>query len=532
MADEKDDYAKLIPGAAATPEGPDEYSKLVPEPLTREQEIRRDRLQRLLAANPNPGYTERFKDQVTSGLMRPIGGGMSVTLGLGSELMGGKPATIGEYWRGGVGAEEDFIHQAEKNTKGPLGTAVDFAGSLIGGGKATKALSLGKQALQSAVQGGIEGAARNADSWGSALKGSAFGSALGAGSSAVLGALTDRLGRVVNAKKDIGLASQGGNSQTLGIEGSAIYKKLDDAGIHYSARETAPLTGNVIQRLIDEGFDPTLHKKLLPALEDIGNLSGNRATWTQLQNLRTQISDLKASDNSRLRRIAGDLGDEVDNFIRTAKPTVPARSVGINPAQEVEQARSLWAGQSKARKYEALAEKGTRLADDPTAKVQKNFETHQDKFLDGKKYNPASPSQTRLMDEIVHGDPRLAKGADVADALAKRLAQFGALGAAGVALGPATGLYDITDKTGGTIAGTLAAAAALKAGGSTARQMIAERGAARVNDLIRDVVTEATGKGPGNYVPRDALARLLASQDLKRGIGNYAASYADKEVPQ
>jgi hypothetical protein len=137
MADDVDEFAALIPkGAAPAAEAPtDEFSALIPKGermLTREQEIRRERLMALLQANPDgtpmrpggklaePGYIDRIKDNATSGVMRPIGGAMAVGSGLLDEATGGKPATIGERWRAGVGAEDDYIKRAEANTPGPL----------------------------------------------------------------------------------------------------------------------------------------------------------------------------------------------------------------------------------------------------------------------------------------------------------------------------------------------------------------------------------------------------------------------------
>jgi len=524
-------YTLDPPPAAAGGDLPPGY-KLDEPAISREQEIRREKLKALLTANPNPGYTERLKDQVTSGLMRPISGAMSVVGGKVGEVFGGKPATAGEYYRGGVGAEEDFIKQAQKNTPGPVGTAVDVTGSLVGGGRAVgPAVGLGKQALQSGVQGAIEGGARNAESPTSAAGGAAIGGGIGAAGSAIVGGLLDRLKRVSGAKADIGEASRGGNAQLLKHEGGDIYSRLDAAGIHYSPAETAPLAANVSQRLAAEGFNPNMHRELIPALAEIGGASGQRTTWTQLQNMRTQISDLKASDNPRLRRIAGDLGDELDGFISTAKPTMPAGSVaaGVNPARDVVEARDLWRRGSQASTVEALAEKGTRKAPDPTAKVEKNFEKYSDRFLDGKKYNPNTPDQMNLIDKIVEGSPKTAATAKGLDRWGNNLIGYGSVGtAAGLALPT---LFDERGGSGATGAGVAAIAAGLgaKGGSSVLRQKLAEQSAGKVNDLLRNIVTGSTAQAPGAYVPRDALSLLLAKQDAARAAGHYGASFVNRE---
>ena len=72
----------------------------------------------------------------------------------------------------------------------------------------------------------------------------------------------------------------------------------------------------------------------------------------------------------------------------------------------------------------------------------------------------------------------------------------------------------------------------LKGGGSGLRQMLAERGAERVNDLLRNVATGKTAPDPNAYIPRDLLARILMKQNLAQGAGNYASSFTNTGMPQ
>jgi hypothetical protein len=64
------------------------------------------------------------------------------------------------------------------------------------------------------------------------------------------------------------------------------------------------------------------------------------------------------------------------------------------------------------------------------------------------------------------------------------------------------------------------------------RQMLAEKSAERVNDLLRNVATGQTAPDPNAYVPRNLLARILAKQNLAQGVGNYASSFVDTGMPQ
>ena len=501
----------------------------------REQEIRHETLKKLLMSG-EPGYTTRAGDQVTMGLMGPLQGLMTAA---GGSFGSGPPSSFGERYRGGVGAQEDYVQRARDNTKGPLGTAADVAGSIVGGGTSTAATSVPKLMGQAAVMGGVEGAARNAEDPANAAKGAAGGAAIGAGTAGIVGGLLDRLGRVTNAKRDLGVASRQGGAQSLQEEGGAIYKRLDDAGIHYSPKETAPLTANVTQALAAEGFNPNMHHELLPALGEIAGASGQRTTWSQLQNMRTQISDLKASNDPRLRRVAGTAGDELDSFIRTAKPTMPAASVaaGINPAADVEAARDLWRRGSQAGKVEGLAEIGTRSASDPAAKVSKNFESYTDSFKrNPDKYNPfgSNPEQMKLMDQIVAGSPRTSAAAKGLDRWGNNLVGYGGVGtAAGLGL---PFLFNDEHGTGGmsTSAGLGAMGLGMlaKGGASGLRGIAARNSAEQINDLLRNIVTGQTAPQAGAHVPRQLLAKLLAARDPARGLGNYASSFVDTGGPQ
>jgi hypothetical protein len=498
---------------------------------SREQEIRRERLQRLLAAG-EPGFSERLKGQVTSGVMQPIGGVMSVIEG----KLKGSDATAGELYRGGVGAEEDYRQRAIDNTskgwKAPLGVATDVVGSLVGGGKSTGPASLGKQMLQSGVQGAIEGASNNAKDVGSAAGGAVVGGGLSAGTTGILGALLGRFKDAVT-KKDLGVASRGGSGQQMKTDAGEIFETLKDAGIKYSAKEAAPLTGNVVNKLVQEGFNPNMHKQLIPVLEEIGGTQGRGMTWAQLRNMQTQISDLKASPDPRLRRIAGELADEVDNFLNTAKPTMPAASVaaGVNPAKDVNTAKELYASGKHSAKIEGMAEVAAK-ADDPGKATQSVFQKYSDNFTKNPgKFNPNNPEQRRLIDTIAEGSPKTAAAAKSLDRWGNNLLGYGTAGAVGGAALPFVFNDEKGLGSGASTAGLAAIAAGLGAKGASGglKRMIAEQGADRVNDLLRNIATGSTKELPGAYVPRELLAKIIASRDAARGAGNYAASFVNEK---
>lgn len=519
-------FDDLIPQGGGASKGSGEFDDLIPGKLSREQELRRENL-KLLLARGEPGYTERISDQITSGVTRPITGVMRGITGVFDPT-----STFGERYRAGVGAEEDYYQRSVKNTPGPLGTATDVVGSIVGAGKATGPASLGKQVLQSSVQGAVEGGARNAEDLGSAAGGAAVGGGLGAATSAVVGGLLDRLGRVKGAKADIGKASQGGTSQTLEREGSALFDKLDNAGITFGGRETPALANKANAAVANSAYSANVPPELQRVLRDINERSANGAmTYGDVRKIQTQLSDLKAHNDAGTRRLAGDVADAVDDFMNTAKPTMPAKSVGTVSPGDLAEAKDLWRRGSQASKVEGLAEAGTRRADDPTAKVAKNFENYTDKFAKNpNKYNPNTPEQMRIMDELVEGSPKTEAVAAGADKLARYLGTTSALAGAGAVAAPMLGFDSASsDKASNIALLGLGTAGALKGGSSILRQKLAEQSAAKVNNLMRNIITGSTAQAPNAYIPRNALALLLAKQDAARGAGNLAASFVNKE---
>lgn len=514
-------------GAFVAKELPDE--QMLPR---REREIRAEALKKLMVKPP--GLEDRFANEMSQGLIHPIAGAKSLVEGKVNEwLGGGKPATAGEYYRGGYGASKDYIKQAEEATPGPKGIAADVGGALLGGSGGGKILGRGPQAALAGLQGFIGGASRNADSVGNAVQGGLIGAGTNAAASHMLNGLLDRLGWFKGAKKDIDLAGRGGGSQESFASGSQIFDKLDNAGIHFKPAQTAPLAADAAKRLADVGFNANMQKQLLPALGEIGGMTGQPTTWRQLRNMQEQVSKLAGEKGAdpNLRRVAGELNDEINAFINTTKPVMPASSVaaGINPAQDIAEAKALWHQGSKAQKIENLSEIGTQLSPDPGRTVRENFANYRDSFKKNpKKYDPFgnNPEQLGLIDKVIEGSPMRETWGPRLDKYGNRLAAFGGLGAAGVAAGPLTGTYDVTDKTGGTVAGTILAGLALKGAGGGMRQIAAEKGAEQVSNLIRNITNGQS------YVPRNALAALIAKQNLAQGGANYASSFINSGAPQ
>lgn len=526
MADDLPPGFKLDEPAAGGGDLPAGF-KLDEAPISREKEIRAENLKKLVAM-PSDGYSNRLKDAWTSGLARPMGAAMTTVGGEIGEFFGGKPATLGERWRGGVGAEEDYAKLKEEQSKGVVGSGVSLLGSLASAGRGTGATTtLPREMIRAGTQGAIEGGARNAESVGNATAGAATGGVVGAGTTGVVGALLDRLKRVGGAARDIGEASRGGNSQATARDAGEIFERLDNAGVHFSGRET-PALANSVNAATSGPLPASVRGEIDEIVQDVNRRVQNGAmTFGDVRAIQSEISKLKANMNPDVRRVAGDMGRGVDDFLNNARPTMPSSSVGtVNPG-DLDEARRLYATSKHAGKIEGIAE---AAAGDPKATASA-FKSYGDKFTKNPdKFNPNTPDQRRLLDEIVAAGKSDA-GSSI-NRWSNNLMGYGSVAGAGGA-GAALGLGDKDIHGAGAGAGG-AGAAMLglgllgKGASSGMRQHVARATAGKVDDLLRNILTGSTDK-TGAHVPRNALALLLAKQDLARGAGKAVTSNINEE---
>jgi hypothetical protein len=514
--------------AAAPQEG--SGRKLEFDTPSREKQLRAEYGKEIMGRG-EPGYGERFIDAATLGTSRPLSG---LVRGVGGLF--DPNSTFGERYRAGVGAAGDYFKKGEENTPGALGVATDIAGSLAAppvGKIATAgraAVTGGRELLsriitQGATAGAVEGAARNAGDPVSAGAGAVIGGAVGGATSGTVGAAANRL--TGKAVREVGEASRGGTGAGLKAEGGEIFEKLDNAGIHFSGKETPELANKANAAIAGSAYSRNVPSEINGVLKEINERSSQGAmTYGDVRKIQTQISNLKAHNDKGVRSIAKDLGDAVDDFMNTAKPTMPASSVGKVAPDDLTTAKDLYRRGSQAEKVEGLAAKGTRTAPDPTAKTQKNFERYSDRFADSGRYNPLK-EHMGAVDEIVAGSPKRAQLADLLNTGGNKLLSATGLGVGGAALGAATGSFDPEKLTLPTVAAGIAGLG-LKGGSNALRRQLATMSADQVNALLRTIVTGSATQTAASG-PRAALAKIAAGNAAARGAGAYGGSFVEKK---
>ena len=499
-----------------------------PAELSSEQVARREALKKLVDAK-TPGRADIMMDAATFGLSKPLGAAMSAVGGKVGELFGGPEATFGDRYRGAYQAEKDYVQKAEENVGPQAATAATLLGGLGGGGKfVMDALpTAGRAIAQATGIGGVQGAAENA---GTSLWDAGVGALKGAGrgllGSTIIGGLLNRFQGVQNAKRAAGEASRGPTPDDLRTTSQGIYQNLDNAGIAFSNQQTPGLATDMATALGNRGYDRALHQPLNAIVDDVGRLGGQPMTFSQMQNLRTRISQAMGHDDANVRRIAGEMAGVMDNF---ATSVTPAMNVGgVNLAQDLPMARDLYRRASQTADADWLSRRGTQLAADPERKVQQNFQTVRDRATRPGAYNPYNPEQMEILDQIVGGTRGQNTLSNMGEALStggKWLGGSTLLSAAGLGGASYLGGYKPDDPTTAAAVGGSLLLAALggRLGGRAMQRTAGERGMQSVDRLIRNIGTGTSAQPVFQVMPRDEFATLLAKQQAQRLGGTYAS---------
>jgi len=264
-------------------------------------------------------------------------------------------------------------------------------------------------------------------------------------------------------------------------------------------------------------------------VQDVNRRVQNGAmTYGDVRAIQTEISKLKANASPDVRRVAGEMSDAVDDFFHAAKPTMPASSVGKVGPTDLADAKDLWSRGSKAEKVEYLAEKGTLTTSDTAKKVRQNFGGEADKIKDPDRFSrfQSNPGQVAAIKDIARGDPKTSASAAMLGRYGDRLLSFGGAGVA-TGLGSTAVLGDPLG-IGSGISGAGAVGAGLgllsKGGGKVLSNIAAKQGGERVNSLIRNIVGDDAAP-----MSRDALAKVLAAEQIKKGAGRYTSNFFNKE---
>lgn len=469
-----------------------------------------------------PGPIDHIADAMTLSTSRPISAAAGAALGGLTNSYPG--SSFGERYKAGVEFMNDRAAQAEKNT-GPVAPIVGALAQL----PATMALpgvrgaaapaSTIKAMGQSALAGGIEGAAQNAGSVGDAAKGAAANAAASAVTTGVLDkGMKMALPAARRGAAAEAAAARGSTPDELKSEAKTFFKQLDNNGIAFDAQQTAPLYTALHDLRNTSVYSPRANPTLEDHFNDLLSLTRQGATFNQLHDMRSAIAEQARGPDASTRRAAGAMLGEIDKLVGGAAPAVNPNGVNVKDAYG--EAKRLWRAASIADDAGWIADKAGRKESwksgvNPDEATRGNFARLEERVSKPGAYDPYTDKQRELLSNIVKGGKVQNMEAGAGSWLNKNSNVLG-IGAAGAAstLGLTRGAEPTHTALSSLLIGAPVTMGA-RAGGRALENAAASRGTENVNALLRDI-TGSPKPAPGSAITRGDLAKILFAQDLER----------------
>ena len=256
-------------------------------------------------------------------------------------------------------ALQEFMTQAGlPEPQGTLERAVQAGAGAMAGTGAQAAASQGipvlsaftanlPQQVAAAGTGGVAGqaAAEGATAvTGSPLAGVAAGLVAGTLGGAAASKLAARTGQLPTSSVTI---------EDIKNRATQSYKSVEDLGVAIKPKSVLDMLNNAENTLVKGNFNPLLdtHKPVAQVLSQLRAMTGTqRVSFTKLEQMRAAAGGLKTANDAATRKFAGDLVDELDNYIGSLKSNdLIAGQGGLGQAvSSVQSARKDWRNMSKA----------------------------------------------------------------------------------------------------------------------------------------------------------------------------------------
>lgn len=156
------------------------------------------------------------------------------------------------------------------------------------------------------------------------------------------------------------------SSADIKQQASNLYQQIDNAGVII---KTEPYNQFVNKVKVDIGSKvrEARNPKIADAIKELDEATGSAKTLQKMQDLRESISSLKMSSEPSDRKFAGQIVEELDNFMEkldATKLVAPAKgdleAIGLVP-----QARNLWKQARKSEMLDEIYRKAEIKATDP-----------------------------------------------------------------------------------------------------------------------------------------------------------------------
>ena len=150
------------------------------------------------------------------------------------------------------------------------------------------------------------------------------------------------------------------------------YSKMEEQGVFLKPKSVLDQLNRVEQELVKQNFNPRLddHKPIAQVLEQVREMVGTqRVSFPKLEQIRSALTDLKASNNATTRKYAGQAVAELDGYIANvgASDVLAGKGNVGTAVKSVQDARKDWRNLSRATILEDALNVAEARALDPKA---------------------------------------------------------------------------------------------------------------------------------------------------------------------
>lgn len=304
-------------------------------------------------------------------MMSQIGRQLGLTARAGITGVTAVPAMMADFLTGGVSlatgtpikpssqALQEFLTQAGLPTpQTGLERAVQTGASAMAGTGAQAAAAQGipalaalsanlPQQIAASAAGGVAGQAAGETTTaitGNPLAGIGAGLVAGVLGGAAASKAASKTGQIPTSPVTI---------DDIKARATQSYQNVEQQGVTIKPKSVLDMLNNAENTLVKGNFNPLLdtHKPVAQVLDQLRAMTGTqRVSFSKLEQMRSAATGLKSANEPATRKFAGDLVNEIDNYIGSIKANdLIAGKGGLDTAvSSVQSARKDWRNLSKA----------------------------------------------------------------------------------------------------------------------------------------------------------------------------------------
>ena len=191
------------------------------------------------------------------------------------------------------------------------------------------------------------------------------------------------------------------NTEALRRMGSEAFKKAEQAGVIIKPEAMRGQVDDIAGWAAREGIDPTLHPGATAALKRLVDVADEPLSLDRVQTLRRILGSAAKSQSPDERRIAYGMIERLDDFVGDLTPDKIEAGNLASAAEDLVNARNLWARMKKSELLDTAFEKASRQASGFENGIRIQFR----QILNNPRLHRSfSKDELKLLDDVVKGD--------------------------------------------------------------------------------------------------------------------------------